>query len=657
MNKKKSFIIFMITFAVLILLNFAIHAYRTNLFNNRINVIDGAGQLGDCSFSFLPSNGIEVSWTRTANINGEAIDMYACSYEGVFTNQSKVEVSDWKLKIDIKDDCYLNSAWCGLVEIHQNVLTDELVQTLDLRRLDASEIELVNYVDGDITLFPLKAGDYLIYYPDEGAGEKPFAATDKKPGQAIIGMIMYWHQDMEHVAPAYKLEYQNHKSYFQGKESIAFFVFSSIWILCLVVGIAVNITVSSLRKKEEIENSKKEIERKTMEEMLDEMIKALASSIDAKDAYTHGHSERVAQYSLMLARRLGLPAEECKEIFYAGLVHDVGKIAIPDGIINKPGRLTDEEFAVIKTHPLNGEKILSKIEKMPYLAVGAKYHHERFDGNGYPCHVKGEELPLSARIIAVADAYDAMTSQRSYRKTLDQRIVKQEIWKGMGTQFDPLIAKHMIAMIDEDVDYKMRQMIDEKYEMIDEITNSKFWDDNDPKSVKSEEKVMSDTSFKYFGEFVQSVDHWFKPFCLAKAADEGTEVKVLSKTAEEANYIWNAPTVILYTSDDGRPQGENYTEIAVFMCAGYSWKTGPTLSEENSVIRKDAFTDWNNWLTKNKEGLEYRFKVSRTDSIINIDIDNDLVSMTGRVELPIDFKKEVYLSVTGEQCNITLLDS
>jgi len=553
MKKKKIYIVFMIVFAGFILLNFAIHAYRTNAFNNQIFTIREDNQDQEYTFDLSPANGKEISWKRTASINGEAIDLYACSYEGVFENSSEIEVSDWTLRVDITSDCYLNSAWCGIVEIHQNVLNDEKVQTLDLRNLGAYTLELEFYEDGDITLFPLKSGDYLIYYPDEGADEKHFAANAHKSAQASIGIIFYWNQNDEFASPGYEVEYQKHKNYFQGKESIIFIVNSIIWLLFLVAGVAVDITIASIRKKEEIENSKREIEQKTTEIMLDEMIKALASSIDAKDAYTHGHSERVARYALMLAKKLDLSPKECKEIFYAGLVHDVGKIAIPDGIINKPGKLTDEEFAVIKSHPLRGEKILSKIEKMPYLAIGAKYHHERYDGNGYPCHVKGEDLPISARIIAVADSYDAMTSQRSYRKNLDQRIVKQEIWKGMGTQFDPLVAKHMIAMIDADVDYEMRQSMDEKYEMIDEISSSEFWEAYDPKSIKSEETLMSDTLFKYFGEFVQTVDHWCNLVGLMDVDNNSSEAKVFSKTLEDAEYIWNAPTVILYSSDDGSP--------------------------------------------------------------------------------------------------------
>ena len=130
-----------------------------------------------------------------------------------------------------------------------------------------------------------------------------------------------------------------------------------------------------------------------------------------------------------------------------GLLHDVGKIGIPDEIINKPGRLSDEEFAIIKEHPGKGAKILSSVPEMPKLATGARWHHERYDGSGYPDGLKGDEIPEEARIIAVADAYDAMTSSRSYREKMPVENVISELKKGMGTQFDERFAKIMLEMI------------------------------------------------------------------------------------------------------------------------------------------------------------------------------------------------------------------
>jgi len=654
MKNKKKYIAFMTAFAMFIILGCIVHVLRTDKFNKEVLILNENSENDSCSFALTPQNGSQISWSRVANIEGNVLDLYACSYEGVFSNYSETRVSDWTLRLDINCDCYLNSAWCGLVEVHQHDGTNEIVQKLDLRKFDKSEVNLKFYEDGDIYLFPLKKGDYLIYYPDEEAKETGFYATDNGPGQAGIGMIFYWPQKESFFAPAYEIEYLMQKKYFEGNDGLVLALAGFLWSMFLVAGLAANYTAEQIRKKLKAEEEKKEIEKNLSEKMLEEMIKVLASSIDAKDEYTHGHSERVAQYALMLAKALNLPSKACKEVFYAGLVHDVGKIAIPEEIINKPGKLTDEEFAVIKSHPVRGEKILSKISFMPYLKEGAKFHHERYDGNGYPDHVKGEDIPFLARIIAVADAYDAMTSHRSYRKTLDQRIVKQEIWKGIGTQFDPLVGKHMIALIDADVEYDMRQKRDEKYEIIDEIGTEEYWLNYDPKSIKSEEKIMSDTSIKYFAEFVLTMDHWCNPVYLMEVNNEEKEVIVTSKTKETAEYVWNAPIAILYTSEDGQPVGKNYTELAVFMGAGYSWKTGPTVFEENKRIRKESFGDWNNWVASNKAGLEYRFRARYEENFVYITVDNDLLTVEGKVELPKDFNQKLYVCCSGELCDIEI---
>jgi putative two-component system response regulator len=166
----------------------------------------------------------------------------------------------------------------------------------------------------------------------------------------------------------------------------------------------------------------------------------------------------VAEYAREIARRAGYSPQEQDEIYMMGLLHDVGKIGIQDAIINKNGRLTDEEFAVIKTHPSVGAEILKKITDLPTLVTGARWHHERFDGGGYPDGLSGEEIPEVARIIAVADTYDAMTSNRSYRSQLPQEQVRAEIARCSGSQFDPRFAEIMLAMIDEDTGYEMREV-------------------------------------------------------------------------------------------------------------------------------------------------------------------------------------------------------
>ena len=206
-------------------------------------------------------------------------------------------------------------------------------------------------------------------------------------------------------------------------------------------------------------NLSQEVEKKTEEneKLFMHVVHSLADAIDAKDTYTNGHSGRVAKYSKEIARRYGYSEKAQGDIYMMGLLHDVGKIGVPDAVINKPAKLTDEEFALIKNHPVMGARILKNIKEMPALAIGARWHHERFGGGGYPDGLSGSDIPEEARIIAVADAYDAMSSRRSYRDVLPQEVVRGEIEKGKGTQFDPKFADIMLSMIDEDTEYTLKE--------------------------------------------------------------------------------------------------------------------------------------------------------------------------------------------------------
>jgi HD-GYP domain-containing protein (c-di-GMP phosphodiesterase class II) len=199
-------------------------------------------------------------------------------------------------------------------------------------------------------------------------------------------------------------------------------------------------TVQQARVRE-VETQKNELE------MFEQTTEALANAIESKDKYTSGHSSRVAMYSRLIAKEAGFDDQFCEKVYYSALLHDVGKIGVKDDIINKPGRLTDDEYDQIKLHPTYGYQILSSIKKSPYLSIGAHYHHERYDGKGYPDGLAGEEIPKIARIIAVADSFDAMTSSRSYRDVLTIHKVKEELINGMGTQFDPKYAEIMLRLL------------------------------------------------------------------------------------------------------------------------------------------------------------------------------------------------------------------
>ena len=180
-----------------------------------------------------------------------------------------------------------------------------------------------------------------------------------------------------------------------------------------------------------------------------EMVQTLAVTIDAKDRYTNGHSFRVSQYAVTLAERLGWPQEEIRALEQEALLHDVGKIGIPDSILNKPGKLTQEEFTVIQSHTTTGGNILSRSKELLNAAQVARYHHERYDGRGYPEGRSGEDIPRHARAVAIADAFDAMHSDRIYRSGLPMDRIRRELVKGCGTQFDPQMLSAFLSLLDE----------------------------------------------------------------------------------------------------------------------------------------------------------------------------------------------------------------
>ena len=227
-----------------------------------------------------------------------------------------------------------------------------------------------------------------------------------------------------------------------------FDTFVALFIVSGVICVMVAFQIRLLRVEEQ---------HKNVERLFAQTATALVNAIDAKDKYTHGHSARVAEYSKKIAEMAGKSPRECEEIYYVALLHDVGKIGVPEEIINKVGKLTDEEYEKIKGHAQMGAQILQSITEYPYLSIGANFHHERYDGTGYPNKLKGTDIPEIARIISVADAYDAMTSSRSYRDPIPQQNVRKEIVRCAGTQFDPKFANIMIHLIDQDTKYKMKE--------------------------------------------------------------------------------------------------------------------------------------------------------------------------------------------------------
>lgn len=225
------------------------------------------------------------------------------------------------------------------------------------------------------------------------------------------------------------------------------FTYAIFWVLLFALFVWTSFFIAYIvfRAKEKNFEAFKENTYKIIKQSMN----TFASLIDTKDPYTKNHSARVSYYSVKIARKLGLDDEFVRNIAYIALMHDCGKLLIEDDILKKPARLTDPEYDVMKTHAINGGKALENFTSIEGIKDGAMYHHERWDGSGYPKGLKGEEIPLVARIICVADALDAMASDRCYRPHLLKDVIIKELNENSGTQFDPNISKLVVEMIEK----------------------------------------------------------------------------------------------------------------------------------------------------------------------------------------------------------------
>ena len=211
------------------------------------------------------------------------------------------------------------------------------------------------------------------------------------------------------------------------------------------------------RINDELSDAKDQLERAYLES-----IQTLRYTVEAKDTYTRGHSDRVSEFAVLIGQKMGLSEAELKTLKIGGLFHDIGKIGIPDSILLKETRLSDDEYSEIKHHPSIGVHILSNATIFADIIPIVKHHHERYDGRGYPENLAGENIPLLARITTVADAFDAMSSRRTYRNNLDMETIKEEFRKNRGTQFDPKIDDIFLDILENEFE-KIRE-IQEKYQ-------------------------------------------------------------------------------------------------------------------------------------------------------------------------------------------------
>ena len=261
-------------------------------------------------------------------------------------------------------------------------------------------------------------------------------------GYGVVITVLFWSPLCEKMAYSYAWDYRFYYPVF----------YWSFFLLMLVT----DLLFKKYRIEQEREQEAMEAEvRATVEEAQKLMINSVAAigrMIDEKDKYTREHSQRVADYSRLIAANLKsyAPTEkELDQIYRGALLHDIGKIAIPDAILKKTYRLNDEEYAIMKTHPVWGRKILAGLSFLPQADYGASYHHERYDGKGYPEGIRLDDLPYIVRIISAADALDAMNSNRCYRKQCGRDYIISEFEKGSGTQFDPEVAETVIYLIEE----------------------------------------------------------------------------------------------------------------------------------------------------------------------------------------------------------------
>ena len=240
-------------------------------------------------------------------------------------------------------------------------------------------------------------------------------------------------------------------------ETIATYYVVTLSGIFLGIGLLILLFINILRtiariRNLELERRQKEMHRRReqMEKLSLQVLRTLSTTIETKDEYTRGHSHRVGEYAALIARELGWSQEEIINLKNTADLHDIGKIGVPDTILNKPTKLTEDEYIIIKDHTVIGAEILKNITLIPHAAEVARSHHERYDGTGYPDGLKGEDIPLYARVIAVADSYDAMSSRRIYRSALSRQEICEEIRSNQGKQFDPVIAEVFLRLLTED---------------------------------------------------------------------------------------------------------------------------------------------------------------------------------------------------------------
>ena len=432
---RRVFLVLGASFAIIII-SFIFHILQVNKYNNLERYDTPETVSMDVTADIHPRGLLTDSWEKNDAFENTIIN--GKIYETTITNNSKSLLVDWKLRVNIKESCWINNAWTGLMEIHQFVGGEEKVQTLDLRNYSAEDITLDYVMGGQDLLIPLNSGDYFIYHPYEGAdsGEVPIKSSKDFAGQTNIGFILY-SLSGENDLSDFVMTYHIHKSYFAGPIGMTFMVLIPLWLmLMLILGIIAWIVLyfeSTLFYQSQI---------------ITDMFGLCSTLADEKDYYHNGHSIRVANFSRKIAETMGMDKQDCDIVYYGALLHNIGNYAVPERILGKTTPLTPEDEKVVQMHTIKGSKLTENMKSMPQAALATLYHHERYDGSGYPTGKKGEEIPLIARIIAVADNYDDMIHERAYRGRYTPDEIKQFYKDNSGTWFDPLVVDVFVDMVD-----------------------------------------------------------------------------------------------------------------------------------------------------------------------------------------------------------------
>ncbi len=357
-----------------------------------------------------------------------------------------------------------------LIEI-SNILNSTLNLNLLLQRIISEGRKALKVEGCSVILKDNKTGD-LVFHTVSGKKSKELKKIKIPPGKGIAGWII------ENRKPAIVNDVTQDKRFYSGADRRSGFktrnllgvpLFARDKLLGLIEAVnkkgGENFTESDMKFLMGIANQagiaiQNAIFYKENRNLFISIIKTLINAVEAKDIYTRGHSERVTKYTILLAKELNLNGKELENIFLSALLHDIGKIGINEAILLKPGKLTPEEFEEIKKHPIIGERIMAPITALKDVLPGIRNHHERWDGRGYPDGLKGEDIPLAGRIIALADTFDAMTSDRPYRKALPVKVALEEIKRCAGSQFDPYIAEKFIKLVKRKKDEILKMELD-----------------------------------------------------------------------------------------------------------------------------------------------------------------------------------------------------